>query len=292
MPEDVYGPTRDERRSAEHPEAELLGRTERARDRKRNPRWRPPSGHLLHDLEHTALRRILAAEHIATADASALERRAVTGRDVANVRVRPRMLRPDESGQPSPQMIRDQTADEVAFGERPRSIDNAGIHADHRTAVGDGTVGEPIGRNLRTLIIVRFERRRSPARRNRNERRGVQHARNLQRRRHRQYVPQPADVHIVEVRAPAAPDADERRGVGDRVAAGGRALERGAVADVPIDERARQSASRGAAREDHERMPARLKRRDGGATEVPRAARHEHLHCEWPRQYSRRSSSV
>ena len=78
----------------------------------------------------------------------------------------------------------------------------------------------------------------------------------------------------------------------DRVAAGGRALERGAVADVSVDERARQSAPRGAARENHERMAARVKRRDRRATEVPRAARHEHVHCERSRQYSSRSSSV
>src|SRR6266566_3577095 len=98
VPEDLYGPARDERRSAEHPDAELLGRAKRARDRKRNPRWWPPSGHLLHDLEYATLRRILAAEHVATADASALERRAVAGGDIADVRVRPRMLGPDESG--------------------------------------------------------------------------------------------------------------------------------------------------------------------------------------------------
>src|SRR5438552_13322689 len=107
VPENLHGPARDERRSAEHPDAELLRRAKRARDRKRNPRRRPPAGHLLHDLEHAALRRILAAEHVATADASALERRAMARGDIADVRIRPRILRTDESGQAPTQMIGD-----------------------------------------------------------------------------------------------------------------------------------------------------------------------------------------
>ena len=63
---------------------------------------------------------------------------------------------------------------------------------------------------------------------------------------------QTADVHVVEILPPPAPDADERRRMADRAAPGCCAFERRAVAHVAIDERAGQSAARRGAREHHD----------------------------------------
>src|SRR5262245_10961682 len=125
VPEDLDGAACDERRAAKHQYAELFGCAERTRDRKRNARRGPAAGDLLHDLEHATLGRILAAEDVAPADSSALQRCAVSRRHVVHVRVRPRMLRTDESRQAPAQMIGNQAAHEVTFGERAGSVHDA-----------------------------------------------------------------------------------------------------------------------------------------------------------------------
>ena len=123
-------------------------------------------------------------------------------------------------------MIVEQPADEIAFGERSRAVDDARVDANQRAAVTHRFVGQPVGGDLRALIVVRLERRWRAHRRQREKRRGVEDARDAERGRGVQHVAQPADVHIVEILRPAAPDADERGHVADRVAAARRALDR------------------------------------------------------------------
>jgi hypothetical protein len=119
----------------------------------------------------------------------------------------------------------------------------------------------------------------------------VEHARHALRIRHVEDVAQAADVDLVEILAPRPPDADERRGVDDRVAAACRALERRAISDVAVDRASRQAAHARVSRKDDDLVPARGQRRNEGPAEIAGSARHENVHgCA--RQYSSRSSSV
>ena len=165
---------------------------------------RPPSGELPDQLEYLPLRRVLAAKRVPPPEGATFERRAVSRRHVIDVRVRPRVLRADEARQLVLEVIGDQPADEVAFGERARAVDHARIDADDRQAVARGVAGDTIRRHFRPLVVVRLDRRGAAARRERDERRGIEHARNLPGAGDRQHVAEPADVDVVEVGAAGA----------------------------------------------------------------------------------------
>ena len=259
---------------------------------KRNARRRTASSELLHDLEDAALRRVLAAKRVASPYTSALQRLAVPCRDIVDVGVRPALLRADEPGQLVFQMIRDQPSDQVALGERAWTVHHARVHAHQRAAAVNRFGGDAIGGDFRALIIVGEERLRSIARRQRDERRSVQHARSAERRGSGQHVSKTPDVDVVEVFRPAPPDADERGGMRNRVAASCGELDCRAIANVAVDGRAGKTAAAGVAREDDQLVPSRGQRPDDGAAEIPGAARHHHFHGVLVRQYSRRSSSV
>jgi hypothetical protein len=112
-------------------------------------------------------------------------------RDVVDVGVRPRVLGADEAGQLVAEMIGDEPADEVALSEGSRPVDHAGIDADDRRAVEHRFVRQAIRRHLRPLVVVRLDRRGVAARWQRDERRGIQDARNLKGAGGRQHVAQP-----------------------------------------------------------------------------------------------------
>ena len=284
MPEDLDGAACDERRAPEQLDAQLLRRAERVRDAERNSHRRFSAGDLPDEIEHARLWRVLAAELVSTADDAAFERRAVAGRNIVYVRVRPRILGTDQPRQTAFQMIRDQASDEIAFGERSGTVDHARIDANDRAAVLHAFIGETIGGELRALIVIGGNRLSPIARCEGHEGRGIQDARHALSGGGVEHVAQSADVDLVEILAAAAPDADERRRVCDGVASDGGALERGPIANVAIDENAGQATACRRAREDHEVVSASRQREDHGATEIPGASGDEHFHWTWRRQ--------
>src|SRR5439155_19652427 len=118
----------------------------------------------------------------------------------------------------------------------------------------------------------------------RQKRRCVHDARDGERIGGREDMTKTADVDLIEIFAPAPPDADEGGRVRDRIASRGRVLQGRAVANVAVDRRSRQSAARRRAREYDGAMPARRECANDGATEIPGAASDEHLHDGWLRQ--------
>ena len=261
VPKDFDRAAREQRCAAEQRHAELLGGAEQIRDRKRNARRRPASGELLHDLEDAALRRVLAAERVASAYASAFERLAVSRRDIVDVGVRPALLRADEPGQLVFQMIRDQPSDQVALGERAGTVHDARVHAHQRAAVADRLVGEHDRRPL-SCADSRWRgaapscraaaARRTTRCRARAAVRSVEAAASTLRR--------PPTLTSSKSSRPAPPDADERGGMRNGVAAARGALDCRAIADVAVDGRAGKAAAAGVAREDHQVVPSRGQR--------------------------------
>ncbi len=69
---------------------------------------------------------------------------------------------------------------------------------------------------------------------------------------HVDHIPKPVDVDLVELGTARAPDAHERGGVTDRVDAVSCANERVTIADVAVEELARQTTVAGSARK-HDR---------------------------------------
>ena len=224
------------------------------------------------------MRRILAAEDVARAGCAAFESRTVSLRHIVHVRIGPEVLRSDQSGKASLQVIRDQPADEVAFRQQAGAVDHTGIYPDQRRAGGDGVGGDAIGSDLRSLVVVGLERRRLVARRQGKKRGRVDDASEAAARGGVEDVLQAADIDVVEILRPRPPDADQRRRVQRRVAAGGGARDRVAVADVAVGEAARQTAPRGRAREDDRIVSARRKRADDRLSQVTGAAGDQHLH--------------
>ncbi len=196
--------------------------------RKRNRPRRPAASDLLHDFEDALLRRVLAAEYIPRAQATALEGRDVAAGHVVDVRVRPAAFSSDQSGQLSREVVADQPTEKISLGDRARSVDDARIQANQRTALSDVFVAQTVGRDLCALVVVQFERKGSIRGRQRQKRRRVEHALDPRCLRGRHCILQPADVDVIEVSASPPPDADERGRVQYRVAAGRCARERGA----------------------------------------------------------------
>src|SRR5919204_183568 len=228
------------------------------------------------------LRRVFAAENVAAADAAALDRRAMTGRDVVDVRVRPRLLGPDEAWQPPAQVIRDEATDQVALGERPRSVHNARVDADQGGALANLRVGQTVGGHLGALVVVRLERDRRAARRQRDERRRVDDAWNAVKLGGGDHIAEAAHVHLVEILAPPPPDADERRRMRDRIAARNGALQRAGIANVAVNRSSRQTAAAGGAREDDRLVSSGGERTDDRRVVGPEARRvdpHVHRHA-------------
>ncbi len=165
MAEDLDCAARNERRPSEERHAQLFGGTEEIGNRKRNARRQAPSGQLLDELEHAALRGVFSAERVPRAHAPAFERLAVSGGDVIHVGARPPILWSDQTRQPVFQVVRHQTADLIGLGERSRSVDYAGVDANDRTAVAHGLVSQTIGGHLGSLVIIRLQRLFQAARR-------------------------------------------------------------------------------------------------------------------------------
>jgi hypothetical protein len=208
--EDLDRAPRNERRPAEHRHPQFFERRERGGGGKRDPHRPAPAGDVPNELEDACLGRVLATELIAGARCAAFERGTMSGGHIVDVRVRPGILRAHESGQPASQVIRDEPADEIAFGEGAGTVNDAGIHPNKRMPVADRFVGDAIRGDLGPLVVVRFDRGLQIPRRQGQKRRGVHDLTHSMRGRGREDVPQAADVDIVEVQPPPAPDADER----------------------------------------------------------------------------------
>ena len=178
-------------------------------------------------------------------------------------------------------MIGDQASDQVAFGHRAWAVDDARIDANQGRSVAHTGIGEAVCRHLRPLVVVGLDRRRMARGREREERRRVEHAHDAGCGGGRQHVLETADVHLVEITRARPPDADERRHVADGVAPVRGACDRGTVADIAGDDRARQAAGRRRSREDDRIVAARRQRPEHGAAEVPGAAGDQHSHDGW-----------
>ena len=193
----------------------------------------------------------------------------MSGRHVVDIRERPGFSGPMRRRKPPAQMICDQPADEIAFGERAR-VRTRRRDRRGRSGCRRRPRGRPRGRRRPSSADSRSLRsarsgRAAAARRTTTCR---ARARCLARRRRRSRS-QTADVHVVEVGGAPPPDADQCRGVGDRVAASGRPLERCAIADVAVDERAGQAAARRAAREHDQLVAARASARTTARPRYP-----------------------
>src|SRR5258708_22769107 len=106
MPEDLDRAARDQRRAAEERHAPFFGGAHQLGDWKRNTRRRAASRPLLDELEDMALRRVLAAQRIASAGDPTFERRTVSLRHIVHVRAGPRILRSDETRELAFEVIR------------------------------------------------------------------------------------------------------------------------------------------------------------------------------------------
>ncbi len=169
-------------------------------------------------------------------------------------------------------------ADEIAFARHAGSVNHTRTQRDDRRARPGGLERNPPRRSFGALVVVRRERFASSRRGQREKRRCVDEPREAQRAARGDCVFQAADVDVVEIRRTLPPDAHQRRRVNHRICASRSLDERVPIADVAVDERARQSAPGCAAREDHGRVSVRRERAHDRAAQISRSAGHENLH--------------
>src|SRR5262249_45325324 len=175
-------------------------------------------------------------------------------------------------------MIRDEASEQIALAEGARTVHDPWIHANDWYAAAYRFVCDGIGQGLRALIVVRVKRRGLAVRRQREERRRVDDALHTRGGGRGDHVSQPADVDVVEVLTPAAPDADECRGMNEGVASCCGTLECDAIADVAVERRAGPAGAARRSGEQDEIVMAAGERAGNRLPEIAGAARQEDLH--------------
>src|ERR1700730_3787310 len=170
------------------------------------------------------------------------------------------------------QVVGNQPPDEITLSGRSGPVNNARVQPDERETVPLCVTRESIARDLRALVRIRDERRRSPSGWPGKKRRCVHNTRNVKLRGHGEHVSQPADVDVVEIASGLVPNAHERSEMSDRVAIGRGPVERVSVTNIAIDEGSAQSAEGCATGKDHRMVPTPRERARNCSSKIAGAA--------------------